>query len=513
LIRTNTQQPAFANPVLIGAVTVLIAVVAVYLSYNATNGLPFVPTRELKLDFTTGAALEAGNDVREGGFRIGVVSDVQPVKLPDGSPGAQATLQLNEANGRLPVDSTAEIRPLSVLGLKYVDLHPGSAHQVFADGATMAVSQTRVPVQQDDVNKLFDAKTRPAVDRDLVGIGDALAGRGSYLNDTIATLPPLLGHLRPVASYLFDPHTELTRFLNALNGFVSTVAPVSQTNAKLFADQATTYEAIARHDLDLENAIKQSPPTLEVGTGSLRVQQPFLVNLRTFADYMDPATAQLYEGLPEIDPALEAGIKVLPRTPSMNVRFQRVLDALRSLALDPGTNVALNGLSSTVGTLNPVIRYLGPNVTVCNYWNYFWAQLADAVSEQTSLGMAERALSMNANRQTNNVAQQGATLPANGYQPGDPPDQTGMADAEYEHGPAYGAAIDSQGNADCETGQRGFELKQNYYDNQNRTLVSDAHTPGDQGTTWTGLSRVPPGETFSREPTTGPQLPNIPGNN
>ena len=101
----------------------------------------------------------------------------------------------------------------------------------------------------------------------------------------------------------------------------------------------------------------------------------------------------------------------------------------------------------------------------------------------------------------------------NGYQPGDPPDQTGMADAEYEHGPAYGAAIDSQGNADCETGQRGFQLKQNYYDNQNRTLVSDAHTPGDQGTTWTGLARVPPGETFSREPSTGPQLPSIPGNN
>ena len=104
---------------------------------------------------------------------------------------------------------------------------------------------------------------------------------------------------------------------------------------------------------------------------------------------MDPATAQLYAALPEIDPALEAGIKVLPRTPSMDVRFQRVLDALKNLALDPGTNVALNGLSSTVGTLNPVIRYLGPNVTVCNYWNYFWAQLADAVSEQTNLGMAE----------------------------------------------------------------------------------------------------------------------------
>jgi hypothetical protein len=368
-------------------------------------------------------------------------------------------------------------------------------------------------VQQDDINKMFDAKTRPAVQHNLAGIGDALAARGTDLNTTITTLPPLFGHLEPVAGYLSDPRTELTRFLNALNGFFSTVSPVADTNARLFGDQATTYEALSRSAADLENTIKESPPTLSVGTDSFRTQQPFLVNLRTFANYMTPAAGQLDAALPEIDPALEAGIKVLPRTPSMNVKLQRVLSALRKLALDPGTNVALNGLSSTTGTLNPVIRYLGPFVTVCNYWNYFWAELADVVSEQTSLGMAQRALSINANHQTNNVANQGAPLPANGYQPGDPPDQTGMADAEYLHGPAYGAAIDNQGNADCETGQRGFPLKQNYFDNQNRNFVSDAHTPGDQGTTWTGLSRVPPGETFSRDPSTGPQLPKIPGNN
>ena len=36
-----------ANPVLIGAATVLVVLVAVFLSYNANNGLPFVPTYEL----------------------------------------------------------------------------------------------------------------------------------------------------------------------------------------------------------------------------------------------------------------------------------------------------------------------------------------------------------------------------------------------------------------------------------------------------------------------------------
>ena len=36
-----------ASPVLVGAVTPLVTVVAVFLAYNANNALPFVPTKTL----------------------------------------------------------------------------------------------------------------------------------------------------------------------------------------------------------------------------------------------------------------------------------------------------------------------------------------------------------------------------------------------------------------------------------------------------------------------------------
>ena len=36
-----------SNPVLIGAATVLVILVAVFLSYNANKGLPFVPTYQV----------------------------------------------------------------------------------------------------------------------------------------------------------------------------------------------------------------------------------------------------------------------------------------------------------------------------------------------------------------------------------------------------------------------------------------------------------------------------------
>ena len=507
----RTTQPAFANPVLIGAVTVLVAIVAVFLAYNANTGLPFVPTRQLKVNIASGAALVPGNEVDRGGSRIGIVSSMQPIRLPNGTSAAQVTLQLNQST-RVPVDSTATILPRSVLGLKYLSLQFGHSSKVFADGATLPIAQTSVPVQFEDLNTMFDAKTRPAVQQNLVGFGDALAGRGAALNDTIATLPPLFAHLRPVAGYLSDPRTGLSRLLVNLNGFVQTIAPVSNTAAKLFGDQATTFQAISQSPSDLEQTVRFSPPTLDVATASLRAQQPLLVDLTRLGHALAPATAELRAALPKINPAIEAGIKVLPRTPALNANLERVLAALKSLALDPGTNVAVNGLTSTVTTLNPMIRYLGPFVTVCNEWNYLWVELADLVSQETRFGMAQRALAIFGNTQTNGVQTLGATQPANGYLATDTSGKAGFADAEYLHAPAYAAAIDSQGNADCEVAQRGYAAKLNQFDPHGRSLVTDQHTPGNQGPTWTGLPRVPAGETYSRNPLTGPQTPFNPAN-
>src|SRR6202035_2960001 len=112
------QQSTFANPVLVGAVTVLAVMVAVFLAYNANAGLPFVPTKQLKVQFADGSNLVVGNDVREGGFRVGLVTKLLPIQLPSGQVGAEVTLQLSQANAAVPVDSTASIRPRSVLGLK-----------------------------------------------------------------------------------------------------------------------------------------------------------------------------------------------------------------------------------------------------------------------------------------------------------------------------------------------------------------------------------------------------------
>jgi hypothetical protein len=149
-----------------------------------------------------------------------------------------------------------------------------------------------------------------------------------------------------------------------------------------------------------------------------------------------------------------------------------------------------------------MIRYLGPYVTVCNYWNYWWTYLSEHISE-ASFGYAQRVLFMLSNLiQPNNISTQGATAPVNGGGVDSP-----LGGNEFLHNQVYGAAVDNRSNADCENGQRGYPSKLNPFDPQGRKFVIDQHSPGDQGATFHGLARVPAGETFSRNPQTGPQTP------
>ena len=288
-MRRRRTQSAFTNPVLVGAVTVLVALVALFLAYSANQGLPFVPTRELQVNIADGSDLVVGNDVRQGGFRIGLVSSVKPVPLQNGQVGAQLLLKLDKSKGQVPMDSTASILPRSVLGLKYVELQKGTSSKIIPDGGVLPLSRTSVPVQFDDVFKTFDPKTRIAIQKALTGSGDVLASRGSSLNDTIASLSGLLGHLRPVAAYLNDPRTELVRFFDDLNLFVGALAPVAGVNARLFGEAATTFAAISRDPNAYQQTIARSPGALSTGTDSLRTQQPLLVDLTTFGSNLSPA--------------------------------------------------------------------------------------------------------------------------------------------------------------------------------------------------------------------------------
>ena len=326
-----------ASPVLVGAVTLLVTLVAVYLSYNANSGLPFVPTYDLKADVPNAANLVRGNDVRIGGARVGTVSKITPVPSASGKPSAQLELKLDRSIQPLPVDTKFIVRPRSALGLKYVELTPGRAKAGFTAGSTIPIEAAQPePVEIDDVFNMFDARARRGAQRSLNGFGTGLAGRGDDLNTAIQAFKPLLDDLEPVARNLSSPRTRLDRLFPALEATASEVAPVAETQAALFGNLNTTFTALAGVARPfLQDFITESPPTLETGTVEFPRQRPFLRNSAAFFSELRPGVATLPASAPVLADALEAGIRTLPKTPPLNRNLARVFDSARAVLRGP----------------------------------------------------------------------------------------------------------------------------------------------------------------------------------
>jgi len=509
-MRRSASAGLFSNPVLVGAVTVLVTTVAVFLSYNANKGLPFVPTKELNIELPNGANLLPGNDVREGGFRIGQVSDMKAIPLKNGEVGALATLKLDKKSSDIPVDSRFAIRPRSVLGLKYVELERGTSKEILPDGATLPFERAQIPVELDQFYGIFDEETREGAQENLRGWGDAFAQRGSALNRTIEDAPRFLKHLQPVMNVLSDEQTRLDRFFKELGDFTRVVAPVAGRYAHGFQAGADTFEAWSRYPKEFGDTIEKSVPTLDTSIRSLRVQRPFLVEFAGFSRELDGVARELPGALPKIIPALEKGIPVLERSPKINEELEDTLSALETLMGSPGTGTALRGLGATVATLNPTIRYLGPYITVCNYFNYAFTHVGEHVTEPDPTGTSQRTLLNQAPRPRNptdpSLGSIGARRPVNG-------EDVVSGQRANLHANLYTAAIDTKGNADCESGQRGYLTRLATFapatqaNGRPLNIVIDPHIPGNQGPTFTGRDRVPEGQTFSRYPEDGPAFP------
>jgi virulence factor Mce-like protein len=459
---SRRRQGFTANPVLVGAVTLLVVVVGVFLSYNANSGLPFVPTYDVKADLPDAENLVAGNDVRIGGARVGVVSHIEPVPHAHGPATARVTLKLEKSLERLPLDTTVLVRPRSALGLKYVQLTPGRAAAGYQPGATIPLRNARPhPVELDQILNSFNAPTRLGAQGALNGLGNGLAGRGSDLNDAIGDLAPLLANLRPVARNLSDPRTRLSRLIRALGATAQELAPVADVQAALFVNLDTTFAALARVARPfLQETVSETPPTEAVAIADLPRQRPFLRNTAALLGELEPGAALLPSTAPALDSALASGTRVLPQTPPFNRQVASVFRALGELVRDPLATAGLQQLADTAASLRPTLAFLTPVQTTCNYVTLWFRNISSLLSEGDANGTWQRFIIIVTPLGPNNEGGP-SSAPANG--PG--------ADNHLHSNPYPNTASPGQ-TRECAAGNETYRAGQ--------TVIGNV--PGNQGT-------------------------------
>jgi virulence factor Mce-like protein len=386
--RRGGIQGVASSPILVGAVTILIVIVAVFLAYNANNGLPFVSTYNLKANVPNANALVKGNEVRIGGVRVGIVKSVVPKQESDGEVYAQLALSLDKNAEPLPLDSTMTIRPKSALGLKFLQVTPGDSSKGFEAGETIPLkSYTPEPVDIDEFFDMFDEPTRLAIRQNQAGFGNALAGRGPQLNEGIGALSRLVVNSQPVLRKIVEPSTNFAGFWRALQDLSATVAPVAETQASLFVALDRTFAAFARVSRPyIQETIEKGPATLDAVNAALPAVRPFFRNSARFFTALKPGAKALGETSPVIAAALHAGVPALNASPVLNNQLTPTAEALVAFQDAPGTFNGLDLLIDTNEVLKPALKFIAPSQTQCNYITLAFQNLANSNSEGNGQG-------------------------------------------------------------------------------------------------------------------------------
>jgi virulence factor Mce-like protein len=448
-----------ASPTLVGAVTVLVVTVAVFLAYQANSGLPFVPTYQLSAQLPDANSMVKGNDVRIGGQRVGQITAITPENVTDApcpfDPTRQCTgqvakvdMDLNKDLEQLPEDSTIVVRSKSALGLKYLQINRGDSSQGFKAGATMPLSAARPePVEIDQVFNMFDSPTRTAIQANLLEFGNALAGRGVDLNAAIGQLKPLVELLTPVMRNLADPKTGLSNFVSSLSATAAEVAPVAEIQGQLFADLDTTFAAFARVSRPfIQESISKSPPAEDTAIATLPTIRPFLANTGKLFSELQPGIHAIAPVQKVVGQSIVEGVKALPFAPALNAQLDPTAQSLLNLSNDASARNGILHLTDFNDAAGPPLRFITPAQSVCNYATLVFRNAADLASYNDGVANGQRFIVLQPPlAQGSQIGP--AAAPANGQ---------GDFAANFLHYNPYPNTASPGQTRECEAGNEGF---------------------------------------------------------
>jgi ABC-type transporter Mla subunit MlaD len=385
-----------ASPMLVGAVTTIIAIVGVFFSYNANTGLPFVPTYRVNIEMPSGYSLVDGNEVRIAGSRVGTVSDIRPVQLENGRTIVGMEMKLDKSVEPIPVDSTLVVRQRSALGLKYLLLTPGRSSEGIPNGGDLPITQARpVPVDQDQLFNMFQPDVRRAIQKNFAEYGGAFAVRGSDINEILGLLPPVLELARPVTRNLASEETDLDGFIRGLSQAAAEVAPVADVQADNFVQLETTFAALATVARPfMQDSITESVATQKVVQAEAPRIRPFLAASADFARALRPGAISLGRNAPIILASLETGIPVLRSSPQLNNELAPTARSLRRFGERGDVNQGLDSLIQVNRSLQPLANFVTPAQNVCNYLALLLRNVQEVASTGNAQGKWVRAISI-----------------------------------------------------------------------------------------------------------------------
>jgi len=267
--------------------------------------------------FASAAPLVEGNQVKIDGVVVGTVEDLE---VKDGV--AEVSLDLDDAAMPLHDDARLTIRPVSLLGERYVDLDRGSPDSPVLDAdATIPVSQTATAVGLDEVLNTVDDPTGDGLRALVSTLGEGMQGNGANIDEALRAMSPSLRQTRALATVLGDHNRLLARLVEQFEPVAGALAVRDgEAMDQLVESSDIVLQAVRQRQRQLGESLGQLPDTLRALRSTMthlrstaRSTAPTLAELRPLTDTLPELSNELLQFSDALDPALATSQPVLDR--------------------------------------------------------------------------------------------------------------------------------------------------------------------------------------------------------
>lgn len=318
--------------------------------------------------FEDASPLIKGNDVKMGGVKVGSITSIE---VEDGK--AKVGLSLDEEVLPLHKDAEARVRPLGLLGERYVEIQRGSADSgAMEDGGEIPVSRTSRATDLDEVLNAVDDPTSTALAALVTTLGEGVKGNGGDIDEAVKALAPALGDVGQLSSIL-NGQTDV------LNELVASLEPVSRALAAGDGEELDTLVdsadkllgATAKQEKNLDSTIRELPSSLKEARQTLRslsaatdATTPNLKALRPTTSKLSTLSQELTAFSEATDPALKGLDPVLSQAEALIADARPLAKSLSAQSGD---------LRTTVHQAKPVVNELLGNFRNVLDFIKYWA--------------------------------------------------------------------------------------------------------------------------------------------
>ncbi|GAB3141358.1 hypothetical protein GCM10027258_23840 [Amycolatopsis stemonae] len=288
--------------------------------------------------FADASPLIPGNTVNLRGMQIGTITGIA---LDHG----QARVEMAVDRGVLPLhqDARATVRPVSLLGERYVELDPGTAAAPeLPAGEAIAVDHTSASVDLDQVLNSLDDPTSTALAALVTTLGEGTGGRAGDIDAALKALQPAMTQTGELSRILQEQNGVLTQLLDRVQPVAGALAANGGKNldqlVESFSRTLTTIssnrEALQATLTELPGFLSNARRAVQQLAGVAQQATPMLADVRPTTDNLTQISQELKSFADTADPALAAARPVLDHAKTLLDQAAPLVKALQPQLAD-----------------------------------------------------------------------------------------------------------------------------------------------------------------------------------